>query len=85
MDGMVELIGFIAGSLVAISVFPQVLKSWKTKSTKDISISWSIINLAGQLLWVYYGILIVSYSLVIMSSITLVMNVSMIILKLRYG
>lgn len=82
---MNEFIGFIAGSLVAISVFPQVLKSWKTKSTKDIALSWSVINLIGQILWIVYGFLIASYSLVIMSSITLVMNISMIVLKLKYG
>ena len=82
---MNEVIGFIAGSLVAISVFPQVYKSWKTRSTKDIALSWSVINLIGQILWVVYGFLIQSYSLVIMSSLTLIMNVSMIILKLRYG
>jgi len=82
---MNEVIGFMAGSLVAISVFPQVLKSWRTKSTRDIAISWSVINLAGQILWIVYGFLIASYALVIMSSVTLVMNVSMIILKLKYG
>lgn len=82
---MTELIGFIAGSLVAISVFPQVYKSWRTRSTRDISLSWSLINLAGQILWVVYGVVIGSYSLVIMSAITLLMNVSMIALKLKYG
>ncbi len=80
-----EIIGFAAGSLGALSIFPQVYKSWKTKSTKDIAISWSLINLAGQVLWIVYGILLGSYSLIIMSSVTLLMNVSMIILKLRYG
>ena len=82
---MNEILGFVAGSLVAISVFPQVYKSWKTKSTKDVAISWSLINLAGQMLWIVYGVVISSYSLIIMSSITLFMNVSMIVLKLKYG
>lgn len=82
---MNEILGFMAGSLVAISVFPQVYKSWKTKSTRDIAISWSLINLVGQALWIIYGVAISSYSLVIMSGITLLMNVSMIILKFRYG
>ncbi|HLB58708.1 MAG: hypothetical protein A2751_05060 [Candidatus Doudnabacteria bacterium RIFCSPHIGHO2_01_FULL_46_14] len=82
---MNELIGFVAGSLVAISVFPQVYKSWKTKSTKDIAISWSVINLVGQIMWIVYGFVIGSYSLVIMSSLTLIMNVSMITLKIKHG
>lgn len=81
----VEIIGFVAGLLVATSVLPQVIKSWKTKSTKDISIAWSAINLIGQILWIVYGVYIQSASLVVMSSITLAMNISMVVLKLRFG
>ncbi len=81
----VEVVGFIAGLLVAISVFPQVVKSWKTRSTKDVALAWSVINLAGQILWIVYGFYINSYSLVIMSSITLVMNIFMVTLKLKFG
>ena len=80
-----EIIGFIAGTLVAISMLPQVIKSWRTKSTRDIALSWNLINLGGQILWIYYGFLIGSLSLVIMSSITLVMNISLIVLKLKHG
>ncbi|MBU4481915.1 hypothetical protein KKC16_00465 [Patescibacteria group bacterium] len=81
----VEIIGFLAGILVAISVFPQVIKSWKTRSTKDVALAWSVVNLAGQILWIVYGIYIGSYSLVIMSSIALVMNLFMVVLKLKFG
>ena len=80
-----EIIGFIAGGLVAISFLPQVIKSWKTKSTKDIAISLSIINLSGQILWIVYGVGINSISLVVMSSITLIMTASLLILKIKYG
>jgi len=81
----VELIGFLAGIFVAISIFPQVIKSWKTKSTRDVALSWSIINLIGQMLWGIYGLYIDSASLIIMSAITFIMNAFMIILKLKFG
>jgi len=80
-----EIVGFIAGILVASSLLPQVVKSWKTKSTQDISLGWSVTSLAGQITWIAYGFLISSYSLVIMSSITLVMALSVFYLKLKYG
>lgn len=80
-----EVVGFIAGILVASALLPQVVKSWKTKSTQDISLSWSVTSLAGQVMWIIYGIMISSYSLVIMSTITLVMAISVLYLKLRYG
>ncbi|MBI5155875.1 hypothetical protein HZA45_01220 [Candidatus Peregrinibacteria bacterium] len=81
----IEIIGFIAGALVALSLLPQVIKSWKTKSTRDIALSWTLINFSGQVLWIYYGFQIGSSSLVIMSSITLLMALTILILKLRNG
>ena len=81
----IEIIGFMAGILVALSVLPQVIKSWKTRSTKDVALSWSVVNLSGQILWIVYGVYIGGISLVVMSSVALVMNIFMIVLKLRFG
>ncbi len=81
----IEIIGFFAGILVAVSLLPQVIKSWKTRSTKDVALSWSVINLTGQILWIVYGIYFGSLSLVVMSSIALVMNIFMVTLKLKFG
>ena len=78
-----EIIGFIAGILVACSLIPQTIKSWKTKSTNDISILYMLINLSGQILWIVYGFMISSLSLIIMSSITLIFAISLLILKIR--
>ena len=80
-----EIVGFIAGILVASSLIPQTIKSWKTKSTSDISLGWTLINLSGQIMWIVYGFLISSMSLVIMSSITLALAISLLILKIRHG
>lgn len=80
-----EVLGFIAGSLVAVSLVPQIIKSVKTKSTGDISLQWNLINLGGQVLWIVYGITIKSIALYSMSTITLVMALTMLGLKFRYG
>ena len=80
-----EIIGFIAGILVASSLIPQTIKSWRTKSTKDISITWMLINLSGQTLWIVYGFFINSISLIIMSSITLFFALSLLFLKIKHG
>jgi MtN3 and saliva related transmembrane protein len=81
----IEIIGFIAGTFVAVSLLPQVIKSWKTRSTKDISLAWNIINFTGQILWIFYGFNIGSTSLVIMSTIALIMNIFMVSLKLKFS
>lgn len=82
---IIELVGFTAGGLVSISFLPQVIKSWKTKSTKDIALSLSIINLSGQVLWLFYGFGIESLSLIVMSGITIIMTSSLLVLKIKYG
>ena len=82
---LIELVGFAAGFLVAISSLPQLIKSWKTKSTKDVAILWLLINLIGQIMWIGYGVLKESASLIVMSSITLLMVGSVLVLKLKYG
>ncbi len=81
----VELIGFVAGILLAVSLVPQVIKSWQTRSTKDMALSWSLINISGEILWIVYGVYLDSSALVVMSSIALVMNIFMVALKLKFG
>lgn len=81
----VEIIGFTAGIFLAVSLIPQIIKSWKTRSTKDISLIWSLINLIGETLWIVYGFYLNSYSLIVMSSISFLMNVFMMSLKIKFG
>ncbi len=80
-----ELIGYLAGFIIAVSLTPQVIKAWKTRSTKDISITWTALYLAGLSLWIIYGFGIGSLPLMIAVSIEALMAVSLLILKLRYG
>lgn len=34
----IDILGYVAGTLVVVSLLPQTIKSWKTKSTRDISL-----------------------------------------------
>ncbi|MBI2984693.1 MAG: hypothetical protein HYY50_03650 [Candidatus Kerfeldbacteria bacterium] len=44
---MIDTLGYVAGILVVISLLPQVVRSWKTRSTKDISLLRYIIYIVG--------------------------------------
>ena len=79
-----EIVGYIAGFLVAVALFPQVIKSWKTKSTKDISILWNFILMLGLSLWVVYGIINDIVPIQIFTSIEFLMTLSLLVLKIRY-
>jgi len=61
----ITIIGLTAAAIGGISLFPQVLKVLKTKSTKDISREM-ILLLAGSIfLWLIYGILLTDFPIII--------------------
>ena len=82
---LLEITGYLAGLLVAISLVPQVVKSWRTKSTKDISLGWTVIYIAGLLLWVVYSLGIGSWPLFITNNIELALAIFLLAMKLKYG
>ncbi|MBI4440463.1 hypothetical protein HY638_05810 [Candidatus Woesearchaeota archaeon] len=82
---LIELVGYAAMVVMALSLTPQVIKSWRTKSTKDISILWNSLYIFGLVLWLVYGIGINSWPLVGGAVIESVLAISLIVLKVRYG
>ena len=79
-----EIIGYLAGFLMAIALSPQIIKAWKTKSTRDISIVWTIIVMIGLVLWIIYAISDKIMPLLIFASIEFSMTVLLFILKIKY-
>ena len=80
----ISLLGYIAGGLVVISLLPQTIKSWKTKSTKDISLLRYVIYVIGLVCWITYAILIHNGPVAITNGIGLILAISILILKLKY-
>jgi len=79
-----ETIGLIAASLTTSAYIPQVYKTWKEKSTKDISLSMYAVLLSGVLLWLVYGIYLKSVPIVLSNIITAILLLFMLFLKLKY-
>jgi MtN3 and saliva related transmembrane protein len=82
---MINILGYIAGILVVISLLPQAIKSWKTRSTKDISLWRYIIYTAGLILWIIYAIIIKNGPVAVMNSVGLILALSILFLKLKHG
>ena len=80
-----NLIGFIAAVCTTICFLPQLLKAWKTKSTKDVSLAMFILLIFGVLMWLIYGFLINSMPLIAANGLTLIIAIGILLLKLKYG
>ncbi len=77
-------IGLVAGTFTTAAFVPQVIKTWRTRSTEDISLAMFAIFALGVLLWLVYGIYIDSLPIVIANTITLVLAGTIVVLKLRF-
>jgi MtN3 and saliva related transmembrane protein len=81
----VTALGLLAGTLTTVAFLPQVIHTWKTKSTKDLSLPMLVSFTAGVLCWLLYGIWIGSWPILITNAVTFLLAGANLILKLRYG
>ena len=81
----IELIGYFAMASINIALIPQVAKSWKSKSTKDVSIAWNSLYFAGLMMWLAYGMGIGSVPLALSSAVEGSLALSLLTLKIKYG
>ena len=79
-----ELLGYLAAILTTISFFPQVVKIYKTKETKSISLSMYIVLIIGILLWLIYGVYLKSMPMILANAVTLVLLIYILIMKIKY-
>lgn len=78
-----EVIGILAGALSCTTFLPQVIKTWKSKSTKDVSLTMFLIATLGTTLWLVYGILINSISIIGTNIVVLIFSITMLFLIYR--
>lgn len=80
---MSELIGYFAASLTTISFLPQVIQIVKTNDTKSISLGMYCIFVLGVSLWLVFGIMISSLPIILANAITLILTLTILILKIK--
>jgi MtN3 and saliva related transmembrane protein len=83
MAWQVEVLGFLAATLTTGAFAPQVWKSWRTRSVRDLSPLMILAMGVGNLAWLAYGALTGSMPLVVANIITFSMIVTLGAMKLR--
>jgi len=80
----IALVGFVAGTLTTVAYVPQVIRSWKLKETKDISLSMLVLYAVGVSLWLVYGIWMDALPIIGANGISLILILVILGIKLRY-
>ena len=81
----IETLGYAAGAVTAFTFLPQVIKTWKEKSAKNVSLLMFIIAFVNEVMWIAYGVLSNNWVIISTNVVMITMCSLMIFLKLRYN
>ena len=81
---IINYVGFFAAFCTTISFLPQVIKVYKTKSTKDISLYMFLIFTIGTFCWLIYGIIESSLPIIIANTISLILSAIILLYKIKF-
>jgi len=81
---MTTLIGFLAGGLTTASFLPQVVKTARTRSARDLSVAMLLAFLAGLALWICYGLKVGSLPIIAANAITISLVAAILAMKVQF-
>ena len=81
---LIKTIGFLAGLLTTASFLPQVIKTYQTKRAEDFNLLFLVLFLCGISLWLFYGIMIREWPIILANGVTIVLNFILLGMKMKY-
>lgn len=79
------LVGSVAALLTTLSFLPQLIKTHRTKHTKDLSLPMLSILAFGVLLWTVYGIMLGKAPIIAANAVTFVLVSYILVMKIKHG
>lgn len=80
-----EWVGFVAAALTTLSFIPQAVRTIRTKETHGISLGMYVMFTVGIAFWLAYGIVLMSWPMILSNIVTLALSATILAMKLRYG
>lgn len=81
----VDILGYAAGFITTLTFLPQVIKTLKDRSVKDISLMMFVIAAINEVMWIAYGVLKNDMVIIMTNAVILCLSLTMIFLKFRFA
>lgn len=79
----IDVTGYFAAALTTAAFAPQVWKSWRSRSVRDLSAAMILAMCGGTASWFVYGLAVGSGPLVVANGITFLLCAALGAMKLR--
>lgn len=80
-----DALGLAAGAMTTIAFVPQVVKTWRSRSVRDLSLPMLAVLATGILLWLTYGVLRSDPSIIAANAATLALVAALMGMKVAFG
>jgi MtN3 and saliva related transmembrane protein len=74
-----DLLGYLAATLTTLSLVPQVVRVWRTRSAEDLSPGMYVLFTLGVASWLAYGLLLRAWPVVAANTVTLLLAAAVLI------
>lgn len=82
---MIRYLGFFAGLLTVSSFLPQVIRSWRTRQTRDLSFGMFFLLTTASSLWIVYGVMTRDWPVILTNAGMVALNGALAVAKVRYS
>jgi MtN3 and saliva related transmembrane protein len=79
----ISVLGIVATILSTVSLMPQVIRTWRTRSTDDISAAWLLVALVAMAVWIAYGSLIDAPAVILVNVLSVFQCGSILFIKVQ--
>ena len=84
MNLSTEILGMVAGACTTIAFVPQVIKTYRSRSARDLSLGMFSIFTLGVTLWLVYGVVQHELPIILANAATMVMAETLLVFKLMW-
>ena len=81
---VVNVIGLAAAVCTTVSFVPQLIRIWRLRSAREISLIMFLVFSLGVFLWLLYGVFLHDFPIIIANAVSLVLSLAILALKLRF-
>ena len=82
---MVNELGYVAGVVTVASFLPQVVRAWRTRQTRDLSLASLALLITAGSMWILYGALSRDWPVVATNSGMVGLLVLLAAAKVKHG
>ena len=80
----IDILGYVGTFILGVTMLPQVFKTFSEKKANDLSLSYLMLQLSANIIFILYGYFLNSLPVMISNGIVLSCSSSLIYAKFRY-